>query len=249
MEKFVLLRSIYRSTCIRFARFSSINEQQLCNGIRHYSNPISFHFQRSIFSLSPTSSISPSINRVSFDCRPPFAIGVGNMRSFSEDVSHMPVITDPDVKNAFKELMAVDWDELPAAVIHDAKAALSKNTDDKSGQEALANVFRAAEAVEQFSGHLISLKMELDDSVGMSGENVRPLSDEFSNALLLVHQRYTDYLESFGPDETYLRKKVETELGTKLIFLKMRCSGLGSEWGKVMLFLFVVLNLIFELER
>jgi hypothetical protein len=41
------------------------------------------------------------------------------------------------------------------------------------------------------------------------------------------------YLESFGPEENYLRKKVETELGTKMIHLKMRCSGIGSEWGKV----------------
>lgn len=52
------------------------------------------------------------------------------------------------------------------------------------------------------------------------------------------------YLNSFGPDETYLRKKVETELGTKMIHLKMRCSGIGSEWGKVnppnlLVFLFV----------
>jgi hypothetical protein len=43
------------------------------------------------------------------------------------------------------------------------------------------------------------------------------------------------YLESFGPEENYLRKKVETELGTKMIHLKMRCSGIGSEWGKVCL--------------
>jgi Domain of unknown function (DUF4370) len=41
------------------------------------------------------------------------------------------------------------------------------------------------------------------------------------------------YLNSFGPEETYLRKKVETELGTKMIHLKMRCTGIGSEWGKV----------------
>jgi Domain of unknown function (DUF4370) len=41
------------------------------------------------------------------------------------------------------------------------------------------------------------------------------------------------YLDSFGPEETYLRKKVETELGTKMIHLKMRCTGIGSEWGKV----------------
>ncbi|VVA99913.1 unnamed protein product [Arabis nemorensis] len=34
-------------------------------------------------------------------------------------------------------------------------------------------------------------------------------------------------------EEVYLKRKVEMELGTKMIHLKMRCSGLGSEWGKV----------------
>lgn len=66
--------------------------------------------------------------------------------------------------------MAASWDGLPDAVLHDAKAALSKTTEDKAGQEALANVFRAAEAVEKFAGVLVSLRMELDDSIGLSGE-------------------------------------------------------------------------------
>lgn len=91
-------------------------------------------------------------------------------RYFSADVSHLPVITDLDVKNAFKDLMAASWDELPDAVLHDAKAALSKATEDKAGQEALANVFRSAEATEKFAGVLVSLRMELDDSIGLSGE-------------------------------------------------------------------------------
>lgn len=59
------------------------------------------------------------------------------------------------------------------------------------------------------------------------------MPDEFKNALLTIYSRYTSYLDAFGPDETYLRKKVETELGTKMIHLKMRCGGLGPEWGKV----------------
>ncbi|KAK9946538.1 hypothetical protein M0R45_011999 [Rubus argutus] len=73
----------------------------------------------------------------------------------------------------------------------------------------------------------------MDDSVGLSGEDVKPLSDEYVNALKTIYNRYAAYLDAFGPEETYLRKKVETELGTKLIYLKMRCSGIGSEWGKV----------------
>ncbi|CAI0558373.1 unnamed protein product [Linum tenue] len=88
----------------------------------------------------------------------------------SVDVAHLPEIKDPDVLCAFKDLMAASWDELDATVIHDVKNALPKNSDDKSGQEILKNIFQSAEAVEEFSGRVMSLKMELDDSIGMSGE-------------------------------------------------------------------------------
>lgn len=108
--------------------------------------------------------------RMRTDFRSPFAMGIGSTRSFSEDVAHLPDIKDPEIQNAFKDLMASYWDELPAAAVYDAKKALSKSTDDKAGQEILANVFRAAEAVEEFCGRLISLKMELDDSIGLSGD-------------------------------------------------------------------------------
>lgn len=64
---------------------------------------------------------------------------------------------------------------------------------------------------------------------------MKPLSDEYVNALKTIYNRYAAYLDAFGPEETYLRKKVESELGTKLIHLKMRCSGIGSEWGKVLI--------------
>ena len=92
------------------------------------------------------------------------------MRNFSEDVTHMPVIKDTEIQNVFKDLMAASWDELPYSVVQDATKALSKDTDDKAGQEALKNVFCAAEAVEEFGGVLTSMKMELDDSIGVSGE-------------------------------------------------------------------------------
>lgn len=160
-------------------------------------------------------------------------MAMGSMRSFSEHVVHMPNIEDSEVKRAFKDLMAASWDELPDAVIYDAKNALSKSTEDKAGQEALANVFRSAEAVEEFIGILTSLKMEIDDAIGLSGEDVKPLSKEFSDALHTVFQRYNAYMSAFGPEEEYLRKKVEMELGTRMIHLKMRCSGLDSAWGKV----------------
>jgi hypothetical protein len=104
------------------------------------------------------------------DFRSPFAMSLGSSRSFSEDVTHFPDIKDPEILNVFKDLMATNWDELPNAVVSDAKKALSKNTDDKVGQEILKNVFRAAEAVEEFGGKIMSLKMELDDIIGLSGE-------------------------------------------------------------------------------
>ncbi|KAM1692011.1 hypothetical protein ACFXTN_030726 [Malus domestica] len=106
----------------------------------------------------------------------------------------------------------------------------SENTDDQTGKEVVTNVFRAAEAVDEFGGMITNLKMELDDNIGASEENVKPLSDEYVNALKTIYNRYITYLDAFGPEETYLWKKVETELGTKLIYLKMRCSGISSEW-------------------
>lgn len=92
------------------------------------------------------------------------------MRFYSEDVSHMPDIKDPKLQNAFKELMATSWDEIPHPVIYDVKQALSENTDDKAGKDVVENVFRAAEAVEEFGGILVTLKLEIDDSIGASGE-------------------------------------------------------------------------------
>ncbi|KAK1257273.1 hypothetical protein QJS04_geneDACA022924 [Acorus gramineus] len=184
-----------------------------------------------IFSVAAPST-SASRDRVSSpDCRLPFAIGF--RRLFSADTVQLPSISDDDVKRALKNLMAVSWDEIPDSVIPEAKKALSKETPDKAGQEALANVYRAAEAVEEFSGVLVSLRMDLDDRMGATGAKVQPLPDEVTDALNTAYKRYMAYLDSFSPDESYLRKKVEVELGTKMIHLKMRCSAPGHEWGKV----------------
>ncbi|CAK9145641.1 unnamed protein product [Ilex paraguariensis] len=226
MEKMGLMRSLYRSICRRSLGFSTAAATTTT------TTTINRHQHlRHLHLSSPSLSIVPK--RLQSDCQPPFVMGVGSTRYFSEDVAHMPDIKDTDIRNAFKDLIAAYWDEVPPAVVYDAKKALSKNTDDKANQEILANVFRAAEAVEEFCGRLVSLKMEIDDAVGLSGENVKPMPEELVNALQTVYQRYVTYLDAFGPDEGYLKKKVETELGTKMIHLKMRCSGLGSEWGKV----------------
>lgn len=70
-----------------------------------------------------------------------------------------------------------------------------------------------------------------------------------ANALNTLFQRYNTYLNAFGPEEGYLKKKVETELGSRMIFLKMRCSGLNSDWGKVCFILIPNSFHIFRLLR
>nr|VDD59870.1 unnamed protein product [Brassica oleracea] len=144
----------------------------------------------------------------------------------------MPEIKDSGVLKSFQRTDGCRLGSALLLLLTTPKRSL-ENTDDKGGQEALMNVFRAAEAVEEFGGILTSLKMEIDDSIGMSGENVKSLPEDITKALHLAYHRYTTYLDAFGPEEVYLKKKVEMELGTKMIHLKMRCSGLGSEWGKV----------------
>ncbi|CAN1776564.1 Succinate dehydrogenase subunit 5, mitochondrial [Linum perenne] len=224
MEKMMALRSLYRAAALRSSiGFAAIASNQL---LHHHSA------SRSLFTISAANHI-PSA--VPLGSQSPLAIGIGSTRSFSVDVAHLPEIKDTDVLCAFKDLMAASWDERDATVVHDVKNALTKNSDDKAGQEILKNVFRASEAVEEFGGMVMTLKMELDDSIGMSGEDVKPLSDEYAKAVRTFFERYTGYLDSFAADETYLRKKVEMELGSKMIFLKMRCAGLGSEWSKVSL--------------
>ncbi|CAG7875504.1 unnamed protein product [Brassica rapa] len=61
---------------------------------------------------------------------------VVQVRNFSEDVSHMQEIKDSDVLNGCKALMPADLEALPYAVGHDAKNTISRNTEDKAGQEA-----------------------------------------------------------------------------------------------------------------
>ncbi|VAH98640.1 unnamed protein product [Triticum turgidum subsp. durum] len=163
------------------------------------------------------------------------AFSWNSRRMFSSNEKHLPAISDPKIETAFKDLMAASWNELPGSLVEEAKKAVSMATDDKAGQEALENVFRAAEACEEFSGVLVTLRMALDDLCGLTGENVGPLPGYLEEAVKSAYSRYMAYLESFGPEEHYLRKKVESELGTKMIHLKMRCSGIGSEWGKITL--------------
>ncbi|KAI4316723.1 hypothetical protein L6164_024675 [Bauhinia variegata] len=229
MEKMMTLRSLYRSLCSRSYSFTASNNHHLRGVLlgqhRHFA-------VRSLFNLS-SSYVSASPDRHPSECRTPLSTGIGSVRFYSEDVSHMPVITDSELQNAFKDLMAASWDELKDPLINGVKAALSRSTDDEAGKKVVENVFRSAEASEEFGGILVTLKMEIDDAIGLSGEDVKPVPDYIKKALDTVFNRYTTYLNSFEPDEGYLRKKVEQELGTKMIHLKVRCGGLNSEWGKV----------------
>ncbi|CAD5185498.1 unnamed protein product [Musa acuminata subsp. malaccensis] len=199
--------------------------------VRSYSS----HQPTALVSKSFTRSLPRRIHPISDvpDCSSPFVNRL--RRAFSCNVNQLPGIADPDIEAAFKDLMAMNWDEIPDSVTHNTKKTLSKATGDETGQEALANAFRAAEASVEFSGILVSLRMALDDLGGISGENVGQLPEYLEDGIKTAYKRYITYLDSFSPDETYLRKKVETELGTKMIHLKMRCSGIGSEWGKVTL--------------
>ncbi|KAL9232208.1 hypothetical protein vseg_007344 [Gypsophila vaccaria] len=222
-----MMRSLYRSSSssssIRSSLYSLVLGNQFINSNKPSSN--------SLFTLSspPPSNFSPNFP----DRRSPFGMSMGSTRSFSQDFASYPDVKDPEIKQIFKGFMAVGWGELPDALINGASKVLSKDTDDKVGKETLKNVFRAAEAVEEFIGTLESLRMAIDDHGGISGENATPYPEYYGQALRTAYDRYTKYLDSFGPDEFYLRKKVETELGTRMIHLKMRCSHLGSEWGKV----------------
>lgn len=159
----------------------------------------------------------------------------GQLRALSTSISKLPKIADPDLLHAVQRLMAVNWSEISEETKDAVSAALSKRTEDKAGQEKLANAWRAAKAVEQFSGTLVNIRMELDDLTGFSGERVRPLPPLLMEAVKSALSRYNAYLAAFEEDDIFLKKKVEVELGSLLIHIRQRCSGLGPEWGNISL--------------
>ncbi|KAL5573991.1 hypothetical protein UlMin_023588, partial [Ulmus minor] len=179
MEKMLALISLYRSLYSRSYRIVAVDHQLL-----HY-----YSANRTLFNLSapPTSSTS----RYSLASSGTFS---SSTRFYSEDASHLPVITDPELHRAFKDLLATSWNELPNVVISDVKAALSKNTHDKAGKEVVANFFHAAEAVVEFGDMVMNLKMELDDIVGMSGElrmHRKRTRTRLKSLLMLLERRFS----------------------------------------------------------
>lgn len=91
-------------------------------------------------------------------------------RTISSGSKLLPEITDPEIESSFKDLMAMSWDHIPESVASEAKKASSKETKDALGQKHLKDLFSAAEACEEFSGTLVSLRMALDDLSGITGE-------------------------------------------------------------------------------
>ncbi|KAI5081992.1 hypothetical protein GOP47_0001735 [Adiantum capillus-veneris] len=160
---------------------------------------------------------------------------IGQFQAMSTSIANLPDIADTDVLRALKSLIAEKWTDIPEETEDAVEAALTKKTDDTAGIEQLKNAWRAAEAVEKFSGTLVSIRMALDDLTGASGEKVRPLPPPLLDALNAVFSRYKNYLAAFNEDEFYLKKKVEVELGTLLVHIGQRCSGLSPEWGNISL--------------
>lgn len=140
----------------------------------------------------------------------------------------LPHIDDEDVSKALNALLASNWQKLPEEVKKDVQAVLSKGGPQS---ELLKDAWRAADAVEKFSDRLEQMRMELDDQ----SNDGNATKDTFAAALEAVKDRYDRYLGSFGLDENWLRKKVEMELGTPIMQLKQRVSGLGAEWSKISL--------------
>ncbi|MCO5572308.1 hypothetical protein L7F22_026061 [Adiantum nelumboides] len=174
--------------------------------------------------------ISPNLRPDNFG-----RVSMGQFRAMSTSIANLPDIADLDVLHALKRLIAENWSEIPEEATDAVEKALTKKTDDTAGIEQLKNAWRTAEAVEKFSGTLVSLRMALDDLTGLTGEKVRPLPPLLLDALNSAFSRYKNYLAAFNEDEFYLKKKVEVELGSLLVHIRQRCSGLRPEWGNISL--------------
>ncbi|KAL3684631.1 hypothetical protein R1sor_002653 [Riccia sorocarpa] len=152
------------------------------------------------------------------------------VRRMSSDIAKIPKLSDPAANEALNILLATDWAQLNQAMKDNVEAALANSHDD-----VLSTVWTSAQAVEKFAGTLESLRMEVSELNGASGETVKRVPDSLANALEAVFRKYRTYLASFIEDEEFLKKKVQNDLGAILLQIKQRCSGLGPEWGEVAL--------------
>lgn len=65
---------------------------------------------------------------------------------------------------------------------------------------------------------------------------MKEIPESTYKAMEVAYKKYCTYLDSFGDDEVYLKKKVENEVGGVLLQIKQRCSGMEPKWGQVSLF-------------
>lgn len=147
-----------------------------------------------------------------------------------------PAVPDPEVAKTLRRVMALGWLDAHRDLKDDVESALAKSSDPAS-KEVLETAWRTALAVDKFSEQLEHLRLALDELSGgkFGGETVDTLPESIVSALKSALTRYFAYLASFGPDEIWLKKKVEQELGGSLLLVKQRCSGMEPDWGKVSL--------------
>jgi len=151
------------------------------------------------------------------------------------ELSALPEIKDINIRKALNALLGTSWLKVEPTIKSAVESALSSNSDDTVGKDALTDVWRSAQAVEQFGGILTEMLMEFNDLSGGSGETVDKLPDSVYNAVEAAHRKYCTYLDSFGQDEVYLKKKVENEIGSILLQIKQRVSGMDPKWSQITL--------------
>ncbi|XP_024526634.1 succinate dehydrogenase subunit 5, mitochondrial isoform X2 [Selaginella moellendorffii] len=144
----------------------------------------------------------------------------------------IPECSDPAIKKALKQLYAINWYDIDEKTANIVEETLSTG-EGTADHTILKDTWSSARAVETFYGTLDALRKSIDDLMGLSGENTGPLPDQHQRALEAVHSKYVKYLSSFGEHEHSLKKKVELELGSTLVLLKQRVSGLPPKWGDV----------------
>lgn len=91
------------------------------------------------------------------------------VRCISE-LSALPEIKDINIRKALNALLGTSWLKVEPTVKSAVESALSSNSDDTVGKDALTDVWRSAQAVEQFGGILTEMLMEFNDLSGGSGE-------------------------------------------------------------------------------
>eukprot|EP00270_Netrium_digitus_P020321 TRINITY_DN832_c0_g1_i3.p1 TRINITY_DN832_c0_g1~~TRINITY_DN832_c0_g1_i3.p1 ORF type:complete len:255 (-),score=41.42 TRINITY_DN832_c0_g1_i3:247-978(-) len=157
-------------------------------------------------------------------------------RSFSSDFFQLPALEDADQAKAFRALIAGNWLHIDGGVRKQVENTL-KNIG--SGEAAaLQAAWASAVAVEAFAEKLENLRSNLTGLSGpkfTGGDRVNALPSDLEKALVSAFRRYSTYLESFGADEEWLKKKVQEELGGSLLTIKQRVAGLEPSWNQISL--------------